>query len=164
MPTPGPDPSIRRWRPVPGSECLITDLGGDGPTAQRLAQMGILPGTRLRVVRLAPLGDTLEVAVEQGELLALRLDELDALGCDYLVLPLAQVGLWGPGTYRVRSLSGGHAFVARMQARGLRPGGVLRVMHPGQWPLEVRLEGEARPLILGRGEAERILVERPDAP
>lgn len=162
MTTRSPDTSPRHWQPVPGSECLITRLGGDARVAQRLAQMGVLPGSRLRVVRLAPLGDTLEVAVEEGELLALRLEELQALECNYLVLPLSQVAYWGPGRYRVRTLSGGHTFKARMESRGMIGGSLVRVAHPGQWPLEVQAEGAGQPLALGRGEAEKILVERAD--
>ncbi len=153
-------PNDPHWRPVPGSECLIADLGDENPAAQRLAQMGILPGTRLRVVRLAPLGDTLEVEAGQGELLALRQEELDALACEYLVLPLSQVEKWGPGSYRVKVLSGGHSFRARMEGNGLVAGRALKVERPGQWPLAVNPEGSSRPLSLGRGEAEKVLVER----
>jgi len=76
---------------------------------------GGLPDSRLRVVRLAPLGNTVEVAVEQGELLTLRMEELMVLGCHYLVLPLSQVVLWGSGRYRITHLAGGHILRERMQ-------------------------------------------------
>ena len=150
------------YQPMPGSECLITDLGNDPQVAQRLAQMGVLPGTRLRIVRLAPLGDTLEVAVEQGELLALRRDELDALACQYQVLPLSQVERWGPGLYRVLSLANGHTFRDRVDRHGMEPGSILQVLHPGQWPLRVEMEKNGESLRLGHGEAVKILVERAD--
>jgi Fe2+ transport system protein FeoA len=152
----------KHWRPVPGSECLITDLGGDAQLAQRLAQMGVLPDSRLRVVRLAPLGNTVEVSVEQGELLALRMEELTALGCDYLVLPLSQVALWGSGRYRITRLAGGRTFRERMQKAGLQAGGILSAANPERWPLEIHAGPADSKLQLGRGEAEKILVERID--
>ena len=52
-------------------ECIIRTLGSDEKTAQRLAQMGILPGSHLRVIRVAPLGGTIEVMVGQGQSFAL---------------------------------------------------------------------------------------------
>ena len=152
----------KHWRPMPGSECLITDLGGDAQVAQRLAQMGVLPGSRLRVVRLAPLGNTVEVALEQGELLALRMEELTALGCNYLVLPLSQVALWGSGRYRITHLTGGRTFRERMQKAGLQEGRILSATNPARWPLEIHTESADGKLQLGRGEAGKILVERID--
>ncbi len=148
------------WQLLPGSECLITDLGGDAQVAVRLAQMGVLPGMRLRVVRLAPLGDTVEVAVEQGELLALRQQELDSLGCEFQVLPLSQVAYWGSGSYRVLGFSAGHTFQARVDRHGVEPGSILQVSHPDRWPMQVELKGSDESLVLGHGEAAKILVER----
>ena len=116
----------------------------------------------MRVVRLAPLGNTVEVFVEQGELLALRMEELTALGCNYLVLPLSQVALWGSGRYRITRLAGGRTFRERMQKAGLQEGGTLRVTNPECWPLEIHTVPAGGKLQLGQGEAEKILVERID--
>ena len=46
------------WRPVPGSECLITDLGGDAKLAQQLARWG--------AARLTSAGGTPRAAGEYG--------------------------------------------------------------------------------------------------
>lgn len=43
----------------------------DHPAAQRLLAMGLLPGTEVEVVRLAPLGDPVEIAFA-GTRLSLR--------------------------------------------------------------------------------------------
>jgi ferrous iron transport protein A len=45
---------------------------------QKLLAMGLTPGTRLRVVRVAPLGDPVEIKV-RGFSLSLRKDEADAV-------------------------------------------------------------------------------------
>ena len=54
----------------PSSECIIRSLGPDEKIAQRLAQMGVLPGTQLRIIRVAPLGSTIEVADAQVQSLS----------------------------------------------------------------------------------------------
>jgi len=57
-----------------GCESVIVRIAGNGPLRRRLLDMGITPGSRIRVERYAPLGDPMEVAVK-GSLLALRLSE-----------------------------------------------------------------------------------------
>ena len=44
----------------------------------------------------------------------------------------------------------------------MEPGSILQVLHPGQWPLRVEMEKNGESLILGHGEAVKILVERAD--
>ena len=56
----------------------IAHVAGDGPIAQRLLAMGFLPGTRLRVVQVAPFGDPITVELD-GWRVSLRLREADAL-------------------------------------------------------------------------------------
>lgn len=47
----------------PRSRCLVEDVtGGDG-VAQRLMEMGLIEGSEVEVVRLAPLGDPMELLV-----------------------------------------------------------------------------------------------------
>ena len=56
----------------------IAQVTGRGPLAQRLLAMGFLPGTRLRVVQVAPFGDPITVELD-GWRVSLRLREADAL-------------------------------------------------------------------------------------
>jgi Fe2+ transport system protein FeoA len=56
----------------------IAHVAGGGPIAQRLLAMGFLPGTRLRVVQVAPFGDPITVELD-GWRVSLRLREADAL-------------------------------------------------------------------------------------
>jgi ferrous iron transport protein A len=44
----------------PGEECEVVDVTADGVTGQRLMDMGFIPGTRIQVVRNAPLVDPVE--------------------------------------------------------------------------------------------------------
>ena len=56
----------------------IAHVAGDATIAQRLLAMGFLPGTRLRVVQVAPFGDPITVELD-GWRVSLRLREADAL-------------------------------------------------------------------------------------
>ena len=52
----------------PGESSVIVHVGGDPDTARRLMEMGLVPGTEIEVVRLAPLGDPVEVRIRQVHL------------------------------------------------------------------------------------------------
>ena len=51
-----------------GDEGVVTDVGGDRGVARRLMEMGVLPGTPLRVARVAPLGDPIEIRLRSYSL------------------------------------------------------------------------------------------------
>lgn len=55
----------------PGESGTVTALQGDGPIYQRLLEMGVIEGVAIEVVRIAPLGDPIEISV-QGYHLSLR--------------------------------------------------------------------------------------------
>lgn len=50
----------------------------DGPSSDRMMDMGLVPGTPLAVVRRAPLGDPIQVAV-RGSWVCIRRSEADAV-------------------------------------------------------------------------------------
>ena len=54
---------------APGAGATVTGFRGDLPA--RLLEMGLVPGTAVEVVRLAPLGDPMELKV-RGFLLSVR--------------------------------------------------------------------------------------------
>lgn len=54
-----------------GDEARVLELQGDVEAAHRLMEMGLLPGTPIKVVRFAPLGDPVEITV-RGYHLSLR--------------------------------------------------------------------------------------------
>ena len=57
-----------------GQEAVITAVGGEGALRCRLLYMGLIPKTRVRVEKVAPLGDPLELRV-RGYSLSLRKED-----------------------------------------------------------------------------------------
>ena len=55
----------------PGQEAVITSVGGTGVLRCRLLDMGLIPKTSVRVEKLAPLGDPMELRI-RGYALSLR--------------------------------------------------------------------------------------------
>lgn len=58
----------------PGQKGKVTSLGEKGPARRRLMDMGITPGVEIQIVKVAPLGDPIEVNL-RGYELSLRKDE-----------------------------------------------------------------------------------------
>lgn len=54
-----------------GSLATVTRIAGSGSFRLRLMELGLLPGTRVEVVSVAPLGDPLELLV-RGSSLSIR--------------------------------------------------------------------------------------------
>ena len=52
----------------PGQKGIVLNLGKKGPVRKRLMDMGITPGVDVEVVKVAPLGDPIEVTVRGYEL------------------------------------------------------------------------------------------------
>lgn len=60
----------------PGAAAVLRALPPGGAAFVRLREMGLLPGTRLKLVRRAPLGDPIEIEV-RGYHLSLRREEAE---------------------------------------------------------------------------------------
>ena len=144
--------------PLPHTECVLRSLGDDPLLARRLAQMGIVPGVRITVRRVGPLGDPVELAVERGQSIALRAREVARLECEVLAGPLPAFAGKTGAAYRVRALEGGEAFRSRMARLGLEPGRelYLKATRPG---IDLVLLPASTEVQLGRGEASRVIVE-----
>lgn len=56
---------------VPGQSGTVASLGEKGPVRRRIMDMGITPGVLVKVIKVAPLGDPVEVSV-RGYSLSLR--------------------------------------------------------------------------------------------
>jgi len=61
-----------------GEKAKIVRVGGAGGVARRIADMGVVRGTPVEVMRVAPLGDPIEVKVK-GYNLSLRKEEASAI-------------------------------------------------------------------------------------
>ena len=59
--------------PIGGRGC-VAEIHGDDEISLRLMEMGLVPGTTLRVVGVAPLGDPIEIEL-RGYRLSLRRTE-----------------------------------------------------------------------------------------
>lgn len=57
-----------------GAVALVESITGDDDVSIRLMEMGIIPGTEVRVIGMAPLGDPLELEL-RGYRLSVRLSE-----------------------------------------------------------------------------------------
>ena len=57
-----------------GSSARITTVGGEGSLRQHFLDMGVIPGAVVTAVKLAPLGDPLELRIHGYEL-TLRIDD-----------------------------------------------------------------------------------------
>jgi ferrous iron transport protein A len=62
----------------PGQACEIVDVTADGSLGQRLMDMGFIPGTRICVIRNAPLVDPVELEMK-GYHISLRHSEAKAV-------------------------------------------------------------------------------------
>jgi ferrous iron transport protein A len=58
----------------PGEEGIVASIGEKGPIRRRIMDMGVTPGASIKVVKVAPLGDPIEVTI-RGYELSLRKDE-----------------------------------------------------------------------------------------
>ncbi|MCD2453684.1 ferrous iron transport protein A [Methylicorpusculum oleiharenae] len=67
-----------------GERATVVGFNPSGKAYRRkLLSMGLTPGAELSLVRVAPLGDPLEILI-RGYSLSLRKDEADALSVDKL--------------------------------------------------------------------------------
>jgi ferrous iron transport protein A len=58
----------------PGQQGTVVSIGVKGPLKRRIMDMGVTPGTVIKVIKIAPLGDPIEVNI-RGYELSLRKDE-----------------------------------------------------------------------------------------
>ncbi|RLD13340.1 hypothetical protein DRI50_07380 [candidate division KSB1 bacterium] len=140
---------------TPNVECIIESLKGNDQITQRLVQMGVLPGSRLHVVRVGPMGKTVEVIIDHSESIALRSTELKVLNCKVTALPLIAVKSTKKH-YRIRNFLGGWGFIQKMQSRGLFISDIIRLKERDGYEL---ISKDHRVVRIGRGEAEKIIVE-----
>ena len=56
-----------RQTPI-GMPAIITQVGGSGPLRQHFLDMGVIPGSEVTIVQLAPMGDPMELRIHGYEL------------------------------------------------------------------------------------------------
>ncbi|SCH16762.1 Ferrous iron transport protein A [uncultured Clostridium sp.] len=58
----------------PGQSGIVKSIGEKGPIRRRLMDMGVTQGVKVEVIKVAPLGDPIEINI-RGYELSLRKDE-----------------------------------------------------------------------------------------
>ncbi len=64
-----------------GRTAVIRTVGGQGALRQHFLDMGVIPGAEITLVKLAPMGDPMELRIHGYEL-TLRLDEAELIGIE----------------------------------------------------------------------------------
>ena len=52
----------------PGQSGVVESIGQKGPIRRRLMDMGVTPGVKVEVIKVAPLGDPIEINIRGYEL------------------------------------------------------------------------------------------------
>jgi ferrous iron transport protein A len=65
----------------PGEKGTISAIGAIGPLRRRLMDMGILAGVEVKVLKVAPLGDPIEVTIKSYNL-SLRKKEAEGISVE----------------------------------------------------------------------------------
>ena len=139
-----------------GQTYRVQSLGGDKRIADRLAQMGILPGMEITIVRIGPMGNPFELATDNGQSIALRHTEVEALNCQLLSLPLLATF---PDTqqYRISAINGTPRYQQKLNNLGLKPGVVIRV--EATRPYELRIIDGDKQVRLSQPDAQYLMLQ-----
>ena len=63
---PGSSHTITSTTSKPGEKAMVAHIGGSGELRRRLLELGVVPGVQVEVVRVAPMGDPMEVSVRRA--------------------------------------------------------------------------------------------------
>ena len=80
-----------------GSAGIVTKIGGEGALRQHILDMGVVPGQQIEVVKLAPLGDPMELEI-RGYSLTLRLADAENIDIEPLHTEAANAATAAAGT------------------------------------------------------------------
>ena len=140
---------------APGSAAVIVRICGEGPIRRRLLDMGLRPGAEVRVERLAPLGDPIEIMLLDYHL-TLRRNEAVNIHVQIVEQPLSQVR--AGRRVELVSIRGGAGRQRRLEGQGLAPGVELTVLErpPGHQRIALMV-GEVRTEV-GHHLADDVIV------
>lgn len=69
-----------------GTSAVIASIPAGDTSMTRLRELGLLPGTTIKIIRRAPLGDPIEISV-RGSLISLRANEAKLIEMRPIELP-----------------------------------------------------------------------------
>jgi len=139
------------------AEYIIRNRNGENKIPQRLIQMGVLSGSRFRIVRIAPMGGTVEVVIDETGNIALRMEELLHLDCELVAIPLSKINDIKNRPFRIKEFKGGFLFKQKMDNRGLAIGSTIFEAEKNQG-FHLKLD-EDKIVTVGRGEASKIILK-----
>ena len=143
---------------VENAECIIQSVKDNGGFGNRLVQMGVLPGSRLKIIRVGFRGSTVEVMIDEGQSIALRSKEMEILDCKLISVPLSALNAKTGEKYKIIRFTGGQGFVMKMQERNINISDTFEIIK--DHPFELKTRNGV--VTIGRGEAEKIIVEPVD--
>jgi ferrous iron transport protein A len=81
----------RRLSELPvGGKAVIAQVGGLRPVRRRLMELGLVPGTAVEVVNIAPLGDPMELEVRGCKLSIRHTEAAEIALTEAIALPVAE--------------------------------------------------------------------------
>lgn len=143
-------------RAAPGTVSRIVRVCGQGAIRRRLLDMGLRPGAEVKVERLAPLGDPMEVTVMEYHL-TLRREE--AAEIEVVILQQALVDVEPGATVTVVEVQGTAGRKRRLLGMGLQAGARLDVQQAAE-PNTVAMNMDGNALQLASVIAQDIVVRR----
>ena len=75
-----------------GQTARVETVGGKGALRQHFLDMGVIPGAEVTLVKLAPMGDPMELRIHGYEL-TLRLQDAEEIGVTLLDRPAERTGI-----------------------------------------------------------------------
>ncbi|MBR0198962.1 MAG: ferrous iron transport protein B [Oscillospiraceae bacterium] len=73
----------------PGQSARVLSVGGEGALRQHFLDMGVIPGAEVTVVKLAPMGDPMELRIHGYEL-TLRLEDAEKIEAERIEKPVTR--------------------------------------------------------------------------
>ncbi len=142
-----------------GEKGRVTHIELTGEIRRRLMDMGLVPGSEIEMVRVAPLGDPIDIKVK-GYDLSLRKEIASKIGVEVEDMPLASAP--SGKTVTVVGLRGGMHVRRRLADMGLTPGVAVKITS-GDACGPVMIEVRGSKIALGRGMAHHVLVRESEA-
>jgi len=140
----------------PGQTARILSVVAEPGIKRRYLEMGLIPGVDVKLERVAPLGDPMDVVLK-GYHLSMRKDEARGILVEESRgrMPLSLVS--SGHDVEVIEVGGGRGLKSKLARKGISPGVRLRVVSTiGRGPITVSKDGKRE--TIGYGMARKVLV------
>jgi DtxR family Mn-dependent transcriptional regulator len=140
----------------PGQKAAVKSVVAEPGIKRRFLEMGIVPGAEVKVEKVAPFGDPMDIVV-RGYHLSIRREEAAGIlveeSTGTLPLSLALSG----HKVEIQEIRGGRGAKMRLAKSGVKPGVTIHVVSTlGRGPVVISLDGTRT--TVGYGVAQKIMV------